>query len=462
MVSSSDSVSNKIHLERRISLSNGCAIIIGVIVGSGIFVSPKGVLIESGSAGLSLIIWILSGVFATMGAFVYAELGTTIPKSGGEYAYISEAFGPLPAFLFLWAALIIINPTSNAIMALTFAQYTLQPFFKNCELPDYAVRLLAACIICMFIDICQLLQCEVVNENAKCFFIGQSNTEHLEPSILFEGTQTNPSHIALAFYSGVFSFSGWNSLNFVTEELINPRKNLPRAIMISLFTVTTIYMLVNIAYFAVLSVPEVLDSPAVAMTFAEVAMGKFASVMPIFVAISCAGGLNSIIFSASRMFFVGARDGQLPELLSMISINYLTPLPSLLILGILSLLMLVTSNIYLLINYLTFTEASVIALSVAGLVKLRFTQPDIPRPIKQNILFPATFLVICIALLMLPFFIQPEELIIGVLIILTGIPFYFVFLFWKNKPACLYKPWISMTHAIQKLLYCVPEEEHTD
>nr|CDQ02363.1 BMA-AAT-2, isoform e [Brugia malayi] len=150
MVSSSDSVSNKIHLERRISLSNGCAIIVGVIVGSGIFVSPKGVLIESGSAGLSLIIWILSGAFATMGAFVYAELGTTIPKSGGEYAYISEAFGPLPAFLFLWAALIIINPTSNAIMALTFAQYTLQPFFKNCELPDYAVRLLAACIICMF------------------------------------------------------------------------------------------------------------------------------------------------------------------------------------------------------------------------------------------------------------------------------------------------------------------------
>lgn len=478
MVSSSDSVSNKIHLERRISLSNGCAIIVGVIVGSGIFVSPKGVLIESGSAGLSLIIWILSGAFATMGAFVYAELGTTIPKSGGEYAYISEAFGPLPAFLFLWAALIIINPTSNAIMALTFAQYTLQPFFKNCELPDYAVRLLAACIICLLTFVnCYSVKWSMRMQNvfslakvaslcviiiAGLLWLCLGNTEHLEPSILFKGTQTNPSHIALAFYSGVFSFSGWNSLNFVTEELINPRKNLPRAIMISLFTVTAIYMLVNIAYFAVLSVPEVLDSPAVAMTFAEVAMGKFASVMPIFVAISCAGGLNSIIFSASRMFFVGARDGQLPELLSMISINYLTPLPSLLILGILSLLMLVTSNIYLLINYLTFTEAFVIALSVAGLIKLRFTQPDIPRPIKQNILFPATFLVICIALLMLPFFIQPEELIIGVLIILTGIPFYFVFLFWKNKPACLYKPWISMTHAIQKLLYCVPEEEHTD
>uniref|UniRef100_A0A915PMA3 Uncharacterized protein n=1 Tax=Setaria digitata TaxID=48799 RepID=A0A915PMA3_9BILA len=432
MESSNADVSSKVHLERRISLFNGCSIIIGVIVGSGIFVSPKGVLIESGSIGASLIIWILSGAFAAMGAFVYAELGTTIPKSGGEYAYINEAFGPLPAFVFLWAALIIINPTSNAIMALTFAQYTLYPFYKNCELPDDAVR---------FIDICQLLQCEMVNENAKYFFPSQSNTEYLEPSKLFEGSQTNPSHVALAFYSGVFSFSGWNSLNFVTEELVNPSKNLPRAIMISLFMVTAIYIMVNVAYFAVLSVPEILDSSAVAITFAEVIMGQFASLMPIFVAISCAGGLNSIIFSSSRMFFVGARDGQLPELLSMISINYLTPLPSLLLLGVLSLVMLFSSNIYVLINYVTFTEASVIALSVAGLIKLRFTRPNIHRPFKQNILFPATFLVICIALLMLPFFIQPSELIIGVFIILSAVPFYFVFLFWKNKPACLYKPW---------------------
>ncbi|VDK87910.1 unnamed protein product [Litomosoides sigmodontis] len=478
METSGGGASKKIHLEQRISLFNGCAIIIGVIVGSGIFVSPKGVLVESGSVGLSLVIWILSGVFATVGAFIYAELGTTIPKSGGEYAYINEAFGPLPAFLFLWTALVMINPTSNAIMALTFAQYTLQPFFANCELPDNAVRLLAACIICLltFINCCSVkwslrIQnifslakvaslCVIVVTGLLWLYLG--NTEHLEPTVLFEGTQTNPGHIALAFYSGVFSFSGWNSLNFVTEELINPNKNLPRAIMISLFTVTAVYVLVNISYFAVLSVPEILDSKAVAMTFAEVAMGKFASIMPIFVAISCAGGLNSIIFSSSRMFFVGARDGMLPELLSMISIDYLTPLPALLILGILSLAMLVTSNIYVLINYVTFTESFVILLSVAGLIKLRFTQPDLPRPIKHNILLPATFLVICVVLLMLPFFIQPNELIIGVLIILASVPFYFVFLFWENKPACLYKPWISMTHTIQKLLYCVADEKHID
>lgn len=476
--SMTDGSSNAIRLKRQISLFNGCAIIIGVIVGSGIFVSPKGVLIESGSVGLSLFIWLLSGAFAMMGAFIYAELGTCIPKSGGDYAYINEAFGPLPAFLFLWAALVIINPTSNAIMSLTFAQYTLQPFFEGCEIPDSALRLLAASMICLLTFInCYSVKLSMKMQNvfsvakvaslciivlAGLVWIVLGNAEHLKPSEIMEGTQTNPSHIALAFYSGVFSFSGWNSLNFVTEELINPRKNLPRAIMISLLTVTGIYMLVNISYFAVLSVPEILDSPAVAVTLAETIMGRFGLIMPFCVAVSCAGGLNSVIFSTSRMFFAGARDGQLPELLSMISIHYLTPLPSLLLLGVLSLLMLITSNIYALINYCTFTEASVIALSVAGLIKLRFTRPDMHRPIKHNILFPTVFFVICLALLALPFFIQPYELIIGLLIILSGIPFYLLFVIWKNKPTSLYRPWISTTRAIQKLLYCVPEDEHIE
>lgn len=145
--------SGQIKLKKEIGLHNAVAIIVGVIVGSGIFISPKGVLMEAGSVGLSLSVWGMCGVISLVGALCYAELGTCILKSGADYAYIGEAFGHLPAFLYLWVALVIIMPTGNAITALTFAKYVLQPVFPDCEVPSVAASLLAALCISKYIDI---------------------------------------------------------------------------------------------------------------------------------------------------------------------------------------------------------------------------------------------------------------------------------------------------------------------
>jgi len=134
---------------RRITLLNGIAIIVGSIIGSGIFIAPKGVLVNSGSTGTALLIWTVSGLFSGVGALCYAELGTMISRSGGDYAYILTAFGPLPAFLTLWVFSFIIQPASQAVVALTFATYSLQPIFGDCAVPYIAVRLLAACCICL-------------------------------------------------------------------------------------------------------------------------------------------------------------------------------------------------------------------------------------------------------------------------------------------------------------------------
>lgn len=146
-LSGSNSDSQTLKLKKTLGLHNGIAIIVGVIIGSGIFVSPKGVLQEVGSVGSSLLIWTLCGVISLVGAMCYAELGTCILKSGADYAYINEAFGGLPAFLYLWVALIVIIPTGNAVTALTFAYYVLQGLFPTCDPPDWAVRLLAAMAI---------------------------------------------------------------------------------------------------------------------------------------------------------------------------------------------------------------------------------------------------------------------------------------------------------------------------
>lgn len=144
---STDASFQIVELKQTLGLHNGVALIVGLIIGSGIFISPKGVLQEIGSVGGSLIIWTVCGIIALTGALCYSELGTSLPQSGGDYAYITEALGPLPGFLFLWCAVVIMCPTGIAVASLTFAYYMLQPVFPNCDPPESAVRLIAASAI---------------------------------------------------------------------------------------------------------------------------------------------------------------------------------------------------------------------------------------------------------------------------------------------------------------------------
>lgn len=139
-----------VRLKPKMGLLNGVTLIVGSIIGSGIFVSPTGVLEKTGSVGMSLVIWILCGLFSMIGAYCYAELGCAITKTGADYAYIMDAFGPFMAFIRLWVECIIVRPCSQAIVALTFSLYALKPFYPTCDPPGESKALLAAVCICEY------------------------------------------------------------------------------------------------------------------------------------------------------------------------------------------------------------------------------------------------------------------------------------------------------------------------
>ncbi|XP_060741655.1 cystine/glutamate transporter [Tachysurus vachellii] len=469
---STDQNEGKVELKKKVTLLRGISIIIGTIIGAGIFISPKGILQNSGSVGMSLVMWVACGFLSLLGALSYAELGTCIKKSGGHYIYILEAFGPQMAFVRLWSEIIAIRPAATAVISLAFGQYILEPIFMPCGVPEFAIKLATAIGVTMvmyinsmsvtwtarlqiFLTFSKLLAMAIIIVPGV-YQLFRGETKHFQNA--FQVDSVKLSDLPLAFYSGMYAYAGWFYLNFVTEEVDRPERTVPLAICISMVIVTVCYTLTNVAYYTVMSADELLASSAVAVTFAEKVYGNFSIAVPIFVALSCFGSMNGGTFAISRMFYVASREGQLPEVLSMVHVRRHTPVAAVIVLYPLTMLLLFFGDLYSLLNFMSFLRWLFIGLVVVGLIYMRYTRPEMPRPFKVPIFIPVVFSFTCFFMVFLSLYSDPVNTGIGFGIMLTGIPAYYIFIVFDRKPKCFHKLSDFVNRSLQIILEVVPAE----
>ncbi|XP_021352770.1 b(0,+)-type amino acid transporter 1-like isoform X1 [Mizuhopecten yessoensis] len=466
-------VKQHVNLKKRVGLTSGIALIVGTMIGSGIFISPKGVLMGTGSVGLSIIVWVGCGVLSLMGALSYAELGTMITRSGAEYAYLKEAFEPMhktlgsiPAFMYAWTSVLILKPALFGVVAMSFALYSTEPFYP-CGPPEIVIKLVS--VACLFVV--SFINCYSVSLATKVqnvftvtklvavavitvggfVMISRGETEVLETG--FEGTENSMSMIALAFYDGLWAYDGWNNLNYVTEEIQDPHKNLPRAIMIAIPLVTVCYFFTNISYLTVMTTKELLASAAVATTWGERVLGGFAMLIPISVAFSTFGAANGSCFTGGRVMFVAAREGHLPEVLSYVHVKQYTPLPSLLFSTALAAILVTLGDIFTLIDYFSFAAWFFYGATMAALLVLRYTSPDRERPYKVPIIVPVIVLLFSIYLVVAPIVQNPRiEFLYAFLFMISGLFFYVPFVVYKTS----FKFTEKVTRFLQLVLLVAP------
>jgi APA family basic amino acid/polyamine antiporter len=415
--------------------------VIGGIIGSGIFLNPAVVAARVRTPTLTLLVWALGATIAMIGAFVFAELGARRPRVGGGYAYLREAFGPLPGFLYAWALLLVIATGAAAAVAMTFAGYAVALVGGS---PSLQRPIAAAALV--FLTLVNLVGVRpaawtqnlftILKLAAIAILIGAAllaAPEAISPTPATPPDGSILLTIGAALVPVLFAFGGWQQTNFVAEELIDPERNLPRALMLGVAVVAIAYLLVNVAYLKALGVTGLAQSIAPAAdTMSGVAGDAGRTLITAGIVASTFGFLNLVILVSPRVYQAMARDGLFFAGFARLHPVWRTPVTAILCQGVWAIALLYSGSYGQLLDYVVFADWIFFGLTAATLFVFRRRDGDRTVPFRAP-LHPWTtllFIVAAVYVVVGSITSNPRNALIGGGLLLLGVP---VFLYWRPR-----------------------------
>ena len=446
-----------VKLKRQLGLFDSSMMVIGIVIGSGIFMTT-GLMAEAiPSASLILLAWVLGGLQMLAGALTYAELGAAMPKAGGQYVFLREAYGQLPGFLFGWIAFVAYISGTNAALAIAVAEHV-GSFYPSLTTQNIIIDVgsfsisggqifaLSLILILSIINYLGIVFGKWIQNIFTVLKIGSillfaltglfiSTGNHIDMSL----NTTNMSigsiltGMGIALVAVNWTVGGWEYITFAAGEIKNPKRNLPLALIIGTVTILTLYFLVNIAYLKVLPMDSLIGEIKVGEMTARSLYGPgIGGLFVLVIIVSMFGALNGNILVGSRVYYAMAKDHLFFSKAADVHPKFHTPGNAIIIQGLWAAVLTLTGTFEELITLVVFVNFMLWIASASTVFVLRKKQPDLDRPYKVwgYPYVPAFFIIFCSAIMVNTFFKSPEQSLMGLGLTLLGLP---AFWYWKKK-----------------------------
>ncbi|HTA31167.1 MAG TPA: amino acid permease [Candidatus Cybelea sp.] len=441
------------ELVRGLDLSAATALVVGTMIGTGVFLKTARMAQAVGTPLLVLLAWVAAGLLSLAGALSYAELGAMLPKAGGEYVYLRAAYGDMPAFFFGWMRLVIGSSGSIASFGAAFATFlsALVPMSSaGMKATSVTVILFFSAVNCLRVTIGGRVQSVLTLGKVLAIASIAGGVFFFAPSASWQHLQVPPGVPAwcglpafgAAMLSALWAFDGWNDMPMAAGEVRDPGRNVPRALILGMAIVLLVYGLVNLAYCYALPMSEIANasSPShdtalpVAAKAAQTFLPHFgAQWVALATMLSTIGALNGCILASARIPFAMARDGLFFASFARLGERSAVPVVSILAQGVWAALLVIMAKFDQLTDCVVFAGMIFYASTTAAVFVLRKKQPNLPRPYKTlgYPVVPLLFIAVAIWLLINTLRTSPLESAVGLGLIALGLPVYL----WQRRTA---------------------------